>query len=508
MTIKVNSAQPFACSANGITVEADSTRGLPNFEIIGHVSHVITESRSRIRSAITNSGFSFPIAHLIINLAPAEIPKRSSHLDLPIAVAILALSHQLLPVDISECLFVGELALNGEIRPIHGVINILEYAEKCSYKAVYIPAENTNEAKLFAPRTKAKIYPVKNLKELWLKLKNICKIKHLSRNVKITETEAKYKKFAVTFDQIHGQESVKRALTIAVAGHHNILLIGPPGSGKTALANAAAELLPPLSLDELLDVTKIYSLLNTKPNISLSRPFRAPHHESSSSAIIGGGIKLLPGEISLAHHGILFLDEFPEFTRQTLETLRQPLEEKQITLAHANSRATYPADFMLIAAMNPCPCGNYGSAKLKCSCTPYQRLLYQKRISGPLLDRIDLFVHVPRLPTAVLLKSTTFGKSQTASAKAQISTALTAQKQRFSQDSFFNANLSSIETSKLITNSDTRKRLESATKKLNLSARAYFRIIRVARTIADLEGASEITPEHILEAIHYRKLDY
>ncbi len=217
---------------------------------------------------------------------------------------------------------------------------------------------------------------------------------------------------------------------------------------------------------------------------------------------------MLPGEISLAHHGILFLDEFPEFTRQTLETLRQPLEEKQITLAHANSRATYPADFMLIAAMNPCPCGNYGSTKLKCSCTPYQRLLYQKRISGPLLDRIDLFVHVPRLPTAVLLKSTTFGKSQTESAKAQISTALTAQKQRFSQDSFFNANLSSIEASKLITNSDTHKRLESATKKLNLSARAYFRIIRVARTIADLEGASEITPEHILEAIHYRKLDY
>lgn len=249
-------------------------------------------------------------------------------------------------------------------------------------------------------------------------------------------------------------------------------------------------------------------MLSTRPNISLSRPFRSPHHKATATAITGGGVKLLPGEISLAHHGVLFLDEFPEFSRQTLESLRQPLEEKEITLAHADGRATYPADFMLIAAMNPCPCGNYGSGKIPCSCKPHQISNYQRRISGPLLDRIDIFIHVPRLPTTVLLKSTTLGNTEHESAKAQIATALTAQKHRFNQASRFNANLSSVETSKLITLPRTRERLDIATKSLNLSARAYFRLIRVARTIADLEGAAEISPEHIAEAVRYRKADH
>ena len=285
-------------------------------------------------------------------------------------------------------------------------------------------------------------------------------------------------------------------------------MIGPPGSGKTVLARAAANLLPPLSSDELLDVVKLYSLSNSCPKISLNRPFRAPHHKATASAIIGGGTKLLPGEISLAHHGILFLDELPEFSKQVLESLRQPLEEKQITLAHANQRAIYPADFMLIVAMNPCPCGNHGSAKIPCRCTPYQITQYQKRISGPLLDRIDLFIHVPRLPTTVLVNFTTSSKSTHETAKSKIALAHAAQSQRFAQQSRFNANLTSIEAAQLINSPTIRAYLEKASKNLQLSARAYFRLIRVARTIADLAGESEISPEHIAEAIRYRQITY
>ena len=519
MTVKLFSAIPYGYGARKVTVEADSSRGLPRFDIIGLANKIVDESRGRIRSAIKNSDFVFPSEHITINLAPAELPKRSSHLDLPIALAILRLSKQLLAEDLADKCFVGELALSGEIMPVRGIINIVELAQIRHYKELIIPAGNYEEAKLAAKGIR--LVPVKNLKELWLHLKNIFPL-FPTANVVINTSTDKTQAFldeaghsnknvvknnntdytAPILDNIVGQASAKRALVIALAGHHNLLLSGPPGSGKSLLAKCAQNLLPPLNPEELIEVAKINSLSSHPSSNIHQRPFRSPHNTSTIRSILGGGIDLRPGEISLASRGILFLDEMAEFPREVLEALRQPLEDHCINICTAYARACYPANFILIGTMNPCPCGNYGSNQNDCKCTPRQIVNYHKRLSGPILDRIDMKIKMPRVSTSVLVNSTTTSNIEHASAKAKIAHASQLQLESRGK---YNAELSSIETTKLITNSEVQSFLSNACERLKLSARSYFRLIRVSRTIADLDDSSDIKTDHIAEALLYRQ---
>lgn len=504
-TSKVLSAIPYGYSSHQIIVEGDSNQGLPAFNIIGLPGRIIEESRERIRSAIRNSGFAFPKNKLIINLAPAGLAKSGSSLDLPVALGILTLSGQLLQRDMNNKMFAGELSLNGEIKPIRGIISIIECAINKNISEIIIPADNSNQAFLVAD--KIRIIPVKNIRELWLYLKQKRNILPLSPIVKNTKTD-KHKHYYL--DEIIGQEQAKRALIIAVAGHHNLLLSGEPGTGKTMLARAIPSLLPPMSIEEQITVTKIHSLNSNNTSIISHRPFRTPHHSSTRTAIIGGTNQLLPGEISLAHKGVLYLDELPEFNRNTIESLRQPLEDRHITLARGRDHATYPSDFMLVATMNPCPCGHLGSSKNPCSCTPAQISNYQKKLSGPLMDRIDMSIEMTAQDNSVLLKNTTISTRQHDSAKLQIEHALNTQFNRYQNKSKFNAHLSSYEITQNIKLSAAAKHiLDAASNQLQLSARSYFRVIRVAQTITDLDfpiGTAIDTPQ-ITEALRYRQVE-
>ena len=502
MISKVNSIVPYGFSGALVEVEGSKTRSLSQFNIVGLASKTINESRERVRNAIRASGFTFPSdSRITINLAPAELNKDGPHLDLAIALSIMVLSNQLHEEDVKDAIFVGELSLEGLLRPVRGIINVVEFAKNLGYKTIYLPLQNVSQASLVDD---IKIIGIESLKQLILILKS--QISPPANHLEESLNTSKCPSAAPTLDQIRGQERAKRALEIAVAGHHNLLLNGPPGAGKTMLARTAISLLPPLSRSEKISVTKIHSLSNNNCEIVTSRPFRSPHHTASAVSIIGGGSHAFPGEISLAHLGILYLDEFPEFPRTVLEALRQPLEDKVIAISRANTKVTYPADFMLIATMNPCPCGHFGDPFHECTCTTQQIDSYKKRISGPLLDRIDIYLNVKPVETSSLLGHTIPNSSVQNDVKNNISEAVERQFQRYHDKEKRNSNLSSIEVANLISLKPPAKNiLDIATKTLGLSARSYFKVIKVAQTIADLDGSSEISESHISESLSFRK---